>query len=175
MLELHVMTSGNTDMTTPLHRPTPQKRAQPGTPRSPRDLAVTELHPRRRHAIPSAESQPLEFGSGDVGVPGDKYRIRLRIAGRYRALGGLDGCERFRVVAGELGPFGFGAGSKRIQGLKLDCTFFVKMQLQRKMTWHSWSTLFRSGSKVGSQPSCSIDCNMENFSAEIHTETTNIH
>ncbi|CAK9004204.1 unnamed protein product, partial [Durusdinium trenchii] len=61
-----------------------------------------------RHAIPSAESQPLEFGSGDVGVPGDKYRIRLRIAGRYRALGGLDGCERFRVVAGELGPFGFG-------------------------------------------------------------------
>ncbi|CAK9079433.1 Phenolphthiocerol/phthiocerol polyketide synthase subunit A ((Phenol)carboxyphthiodiolenone synthase subunit A) (Beta-ketoacyl-acyl-carrier-protein synthase I) (Phthiocerol synthesis polyketide synthase type I PpsA) [Durusdinium trenchii] len=39
-----------------------------------------------KHAIPSAESQPLEFGSGDVGVPGDKYRIRLRIAGRYRTV-----------------------------------------------------------------------------------------
>ena len=30
--------------------------------------------------------QLMEFGSGDVGLPGDKYRIRLRIAGRYRAL-----------------------------------------------------------------------------------------
>ena len=30
--------------------------------------------------------QLMEFGSGDVGLPGDKYRIRLRIAGRYRTV-----------------------------------------------------------------------------------------
>ena len=28
----------------------------------------------------------MEVGSGDVGMPGDKYRIRLRIAGKYRFL-----------------------------------------------------------------------------------------
>ena len=28
----------------------------------------------------------MEFGSGDIGLPGDKYRIRLRIAGKYRDL-----------------------------------------------------------------------------------------
>jgi hypothetical protein len=32
-----------------------------------------------------ADLKLMEFGSGDVGMPGDKYRIRLRIAGRYRA------------------------------------------------------------------------------------------
>eukprot|EP00438_Fugacium_kawagutii_P036556 Skav212098 [mRNA] locus=scaffold686:9837:17764:+ [translate_table: standard] len=35
---------------------------------------------------PMDDLQLMEFGSGDVGMPGDKYRIRLRIAGRYRAL-----------------------------------------------------------------------------------------
>ncbi|CAJ1347825.1 unnamed protein product [Effrenium voratum] len=28
----------------------------------------------------------MEFGSGDIGQPGDKYRIRLRIAGKYRTV-----------------------------------------------------------------------------------------
>lgn len=34
----------------------------------------------------SADLKLMEFGSGDVGMPGDKYRIRLRIAGRYRTV-----------------------------------------------------------------------------------------
>ena len=41
--------------------------------------------------VPSRQSSMdelklMEFGSGDVGMPGDKFRIRLRIAGRYRSL-----------------------------------------------------------------------------------------
>ena len=35
---------------------------------------------------PSGELKLMEVGSGDVGMPGDKYRIRLRIAGKYRLL-----------------------------------------------------------------------------------------
>ena len=34
---------------------------------------------------PPSDGRLMEYGSGDVGVPGEKYRIRLRVAGRYRA------------------------------------------------------------------------------------------
>ncbi|CAE7252494.1 ppsA [Symbiodinium sp. CCMP2592] len=34
----------------------------------------------------AGELQLMEVGSGDVGMPGDKYRIRLRIAGKYRTV-----------------------------------------------------------------------------------------
>ena len=33
----------------------------------------------------SGELKLMEVGNADIGMPGDKYRIRLRIAGKYRA------------------------------------------------------------------------------------------
>ena len=44
----------------------------------------------------------MEVGSGDVGMPGDKYRIRLRIAGKYRHLAS-EKQEHLRMLS-RIGP-----------------------------------------------------------------------